>query len=142
MAQAQNGDTVAVHYTGTLTDGSVFDSSREREPLSFTVGSGQVIAGFDKAVMGLAPGESRSATIPAAEAYGEHRDDLVFEVGREQLPENLEPELGDQFEMRQPDGTPMLVTVVALDEDVVVFDANHPLAGMDLTFDIELVEIK
>ena len=141
MVQAQSGDTVRIHYTGTLSDGSEFDSSQGREPLQFTVGSGEVIPGFDQAVQGMEPGTSKEVTIPAAEAYGEHRPDMVIEVGREQFPQDLDPEVGEQLQLRQPDGQALVVTVSELDDETVTLDANHPLAGEDLTFAIELVEI-
>ena len=141
MNQVKSGDTVSVHYTGTLTDGTVFDSSRSRDPLVFTLGSGQVIPGFEEAVLGMQVGESRTATIPAAQAYGEHRDELMFEVDRDQLPQNISPEVGQQYQMSQPDGQVIVVTVQDVTPDLVTFDANHPLAGQDLTFSLELVSI-
>jgi peptidylprolyl isomerase len=141
MTQAKSRDRVTVHYTGTLTDGTVFDSSRGGEPLAFTLGGGQVIAGFDAAVQGMAPGEAKRATILAEQAYGEYEDMLVFGVDRDQLPAELQPEVGEQYQMRQPDGQTVVVTVRDVTPAEVVFDANHPLAGQDLTFDIELVSI-
>ncbi len=141
MAQAKSGDTVSVHYTGTLTDGTVFDSSQNREPLVFTIGSGQVIPGFDEAVLGLEPGQSREVTIPSDQAYGAHNDDLVFDVDRSQLPGDISPSVGDQYQMRQSEGQTMIVTVQDVTPEQVTFDANHPLAGQDLTFDIQLVSI-
>lgn len=141
MRKASSGDTVQVHYTGKLDDGSVFDSSRAREPLEFTVGSGQVIAGFDDAVTGMAPGDEKTVRIPAEEAYGARRDDLRFTVGREQFPDDLDPEVGQQLQMSQ-DGQVAVVTVAAVSGEGVTLDANHPLAGRDLTFDLELVGIK
>ncbi len=141
MAQAKSGDTVSVHYTGTLTDGTVFDSSQNREPLVFTIGSGQVIPGFEQAVVGLEPGQTREATIPATQAYGEHNDDLIFDVDRSQLPSDMSPSVGEQYQMRQPDGQAMIVTVQDVTPEQITLDANHPLAGQDLTFDIQLVSI-
>lgn len=141
MEKAKTGDNVQVHYTGTLDDGSVFDSSRAREPLEFTVGSGQVIAGFDSAISGMAPGEAKTVTIPADDAYGARRDDLLFTVPREQLPDSIEPEVGQQLQMSQ-NGQVAVVTVAEVTSDVVTLDANHPLAGRDLTFDLEVVEIR
>lgn len=135
------GDTIRIHYTGTLEDGSVFDSSDGREPLQFTVGSGQVIPGFDNAVLGLDPGDERTVTIPADEAYGQVRDDMVVQATRDQLPEGLEPELGDQLQLTTPDGQPIPVTVTDMDDETLTLDANHPLAGKDLTFAIRLEEI-
>lgn len=141
MAQAQAGDTVRVHYTGRLTDGTVFDSSQGRDPLEFTLGEGQVIPGFDEAVSGMAPGDERTITIPADQAYGPRRDDLVFPVPREQFPAELEPEVGQQLQMSQGNQV-AIVTVREVSPEAVTLDANHPLAGSDLTFDLELVEIR
>lgn len=141
MAQADSGDTVHIHYTGRLADGTVFDSSRERDPLEFTLGEGNVIPGFEEAVAGMEPGETKTATIPAADAYGDRRDDLVMQVGRDQLPDDLDPEVGQRLGMRTGDGTTVEVRVTAAGPDAVELDANHPLAGRDLTFDIELVRV-
>ena len=140
MQSARPGDTVRVHYTGTLDDGSVFDSSRGREPLEFTLGSGQVIPGFDEAVSGMVPGEERRVTISAGDAYGDRRDDLVIVVSRTQLPPDLDPEVGQQLQLSQA-GQTFLVRVTDVTTDSITLDANHPLAGQDLTFDLELVEI-
>jgi peptidylprolyl isomerase len=142
MGQAKEGDTVKVHYTGKLDDGTVFDSSAEREPLEFTIGEGMVIPGFEEAVVGMNPGESKTATIVSDEAYGDHRPDMVIEVTRSQFPANIEPVVGQQLQLRQSDGQTFVVRVIEVDEDSVILDANHPLAGEDLTFDIQLVEIK
>jgi peptidylprolyl isomerase len=142
MSFAKAGDQVAVHYTGTLADGTVFDSSRERDPLVFTVGIGQVIVGFDQAVTGMAIGETRTAVVPADEAYGAYQDELLFAVDPQELPQNLVPEIGEQYQMRQGDGQIIVVTVHDITPTEVVFDANHPLAGQDLTFEIELISIE
>ena len=141
MAQAQKGDTVRVHYTGTLDDGSEFDSSRGREPLEFQIGSGQVIPGFDAAVEGLTPGGDVEVRLEAAEAYGTRRDELVLEVERSKLPNSFVPEIGDEIEMSHPSGHKFPGMIVDVDERMVRIDANHPLAGQALTFAIELVEI-
>lgn len=141
MQQAKQGDTVRVHYTGRLGDGSEFDSSRGREPLEFEVGGGQVIAGFDEAVGGMSVGESKTVTIPAAEAYGARREEMVLTVGRDQFPPDLDPEVGQQLQMAQGNQV-AIVTVTDVAEDAVTLDANHPLAGQDLTFDLELVSIR
>ncbi len=141
MSKVQKGDTVRVHYTGKLDDGTVFDSSEGREPLEFTVGAEQVIPGFEQAVEGMEEGETRSVTIPAGDAYGEHREDLVVVIPRNQLPPDIEPEVGMQLQVREPTGQSFVVTVTAFDDETVTLDANHPLAGKDLTFDIEVVEI-
>ena len=140
MAAAQNGDTVRVHYTGTLGDGSVFDSSRGREPLEFQLGTGQVIPGFDSAVTGLEPGQERRVTIPSDQAYGPRRDEMIVTVGREVFPPSIDPQVGQMLQMSQGDQA-LRVTVTDVSDAGVTLDANHPLAGQDLTFDIELVEI-
>lgn len=138
--RAGRGDTVRIHYTGTLDDGSVFDSSRGRRPLEFTVGGGQVIPGFDAAVTGMAVGEEKTVTIPAAQAYGDRREDYEMTVERGQLPDDIDPAVGDQLQMS--DGTnQFLVRVSAATKETVTLDANHPLAGKDLTFALELMEI-
>jgi FKBP-type peptidyl-prolyl cis-trans isomerase 2 len=138
---AKKGDAVAVHYTGRLEDGSIFDSSVSRSPLSFTLGDGNMIKGFDSAVYGMAIGDHKTVTIPAAEAYGERRQDMLIEVPLSQVPPDIHPELGLQLTLQGPGGQPMPVTVVELDEEKIVLDANHELAGQDLIFDIELVSI-
>jgi peptidylprolyl isomerase len=140
MAKAQQGDTVRVHYTGTLNNGEQFDSSRGMDPLTFTLGEGSVIQGFDDAVDGMAVGESKRVTIPAAEAYGVRRDELTLRIPRAELPTDLELEVGSQLRMEQG-AESVVVTVRDLDDDSVMLDANHPLAGEPLTFDLELVEI-
>ncbi len=141
MVQARNGDTVRVHYTGRLDDGTVFDTSMSREPLEFTIGERDVIPGFERAVVGMKTGDSKTIRIPAEEAYGAHHADLVFEVGRETLPNDLDPEVGQHLELRQPDGQRVMLTVTEVSASSVKLDANHPLAGQGLTFDMELVEI-
>jgi peptidylprolyl isomerase len=140
MQEAKAGDTVRVHYTGTLEDGSVFDSSTGREPLEFTLGSGQVIAGFDDAVSGMRPGDERTVTIPAADAYGAWRDELVIEVERARLPADLSPEIGQQLQLSQ-EGRSFMVRVTDVTAESIRLDANHPLAGEDLTFQLQLVDI-
>lgn len=141
MAQAKSGDTVQVHYTGTLSDGSTFDSSEGREPLEFTLGEGGVIPGFENAVIGMAVEESKEVTIPCVEAYGEHNVEMVQEVPREALPGDMELELGMPLQAEAPDGEVFVVTVTSLTDDKVILDGNHPLAGQDLTFNIQLVGI-
>lgn len=141
MAEAKKGDKVKVHYTGKLTDGTVFDSSLEREPLEFEVGAGQMIAGFDNAVNGMAVGDKKVAEIPSAEAYGEKRDDMMVPVPNDKIPADIKPEVGMQLSMQQPNGQPLPVIVAEVKDDHIVLDANHPLAGKDLAFEIELVEI-
>jgi peptidylprolyl isomerase len=141
MEHAKQGDTVKVHYKGTLTDGSVFDSSQGRDPLEFTLGTGQVIPGFDQAVTGMQVGEEKEVTIPAADAYGERRDDLVLVVDRKQFPPHIQPQVGQQLQLSHG-GETFVVTVREVSGDRVVLDANHPLAGEDLTFALTLVEIR
>ena len=139
--QAKKGDNVQVHYTGKLEDGSVFDSSVQREPLGFTVGGGQMIQGFDAAVDGMAVGDKKTVTIPAAQAYGERRDDMMIDVPIEQVPADIKPEVGMQLTLQGGNGQPMPVTVTDIDEKKITLDANHQLAGKDLIFDIELVKV-
>jgi peptidylprolyl isomerase len=141
MAEAKPGDTVKVHYTGKLTDGTVFDSSLNEEPLEFTIGEGQVIPGFEEAVVGMNPGQTKVTKIRPDKAYGSYRDDMVLVVERDRLPEEIHPEVGQQLEMRNPDGTGFVLTVKEVGESNVTLDANHPLAGQDLRFDIQLLEI-
>lgn len=141
MAQAQPGNTVKVHYTGKLDDGKVFDTSANRNPIEFTIGEGRVIPGFENGVVGMNIGEAKTITIPAEQAYGPHRDDMVIAVEKTHLPPDLEAEVGDQLQMRQADGQPVVVTVADIDDESITLDANHPLAGKDLTFDVELVEV-
>jgi peptidylprolyl isomerase len=142
MKNAKEGDKVKVHYTGKLKDGSVFDSSVERDqPLEFTLGKGEVIAGFETAVQGMQVGDTKTTDIPAVNAYGERRDDMVFEVPNNNVPENLNPQVGQQLAVKQNDGSTMPVTVTEIKKESIIIDANHPLAGKDLVFDIELVEI-
>jgi peptidylprolyl isomerase len=141
MTQAKQGNKVKVDYTGKLKDGSVFDSSASREPLEFMIGGGQVIPDFEDAVVGMNPGDSKTIEIPAEKAYGPRHEDLVIAVDREQFPPDINPELGDQLQISQPDGRASVVTVTDINDSSVTLDANHPLAGEDLTFDIQLVEV-
>jgi len=141
MAQAKSGDTVKVHYTGKLDDGTIFDSSQDRDPLEFKIGEGQIIPGFEQAVVGMNPGENKTATIPVDEAYGPRRDEMVMDVEKEQFPEHITPEVGQKLQMKRSDGQIIMVTITDISEAKVTLDANHPLAGKDLTFDIQLVEI-
>lgn len=143
MSQVKSGDTVAIHYTGTLTDGTTFDSSDGRDPLEFQVGSGQIIPGLDKAIPGMEVGEKKTVEIPCAEAYGEVNPANRQAIPREQIPADIPLEMGLTLQMQSPDGDQAIpVTVVDLNDAEVTLDANHMLAGKDLTFDIELVEIK
>ncbi len=141
MTQAKQGDTVNVHYTGKLEDGTVFDTSRSRHPLQFTIGKGQVIAGFEHAIIGMNLGESKTMTIPVEQAYGQRRQDMIVTVQRDQLPPDLTPAVGQRLELTQTDDQNILVTVTAMTDTTLTLDANHPLAGKELTFDIELLKI-
>ena len=141
MVQAKAGDTVKVHYTGTLNNGQVFDSSKDRQPLEFKIGSGMVIPGFDAAVTGLEPGETIKTTIPNAEAYGPYNEEMVAEIEKDKIPADFELAIGQRLQMQVPNGDAMAVTVTDIKGDVVTLDGNHPLAGQDLTFELELIEI-
>jgi peptidylprolyl isomerase len=141
MAKAKPGDTVSIHYTGTLDDGSQFDSSAGREPLEFTLGEGQVIPGFDAAVDGLEEGERVTVRIAPEDAYGEPDPRLIQTIDRSQLPPQIQVEKGLQLQAGQPNGRRMVVTVVDFDDQTVTLDGNHELAGQALTFAIELVKI-
>jgi peptidylprolyl isomerase len=132
MVQAKIGDTVKVHYTGRLDNGSTFDTSMHCDPLEFTLGDGELIPGFEKAVLGMNPGDTKTETIPAEQAYGAHRPEMVIEVDRQHLPPTLQPYVGQRLQMTQQDGTPVLVLVMAVTDPQVTLDANHPLAGKDL----------
>jgi peptidylprolyl isomerase len=141
MSTVKAGDTVRIHYTGTLSDGARFDSSEGREPLQFTVGAGEIIPGLDRALPGMSPGESKVVEVPADQAYGPHHPQGVQEIPRGQVPDHVPLDIGTRLQVQTPDGRAMPVTVTEVNEAVVVLDANHPLAGKDLTFAIELVEI-
>lgn len=141
MSEAKSGDTVRIHYTGTLDDGSVFDSSRQRDPLEFTLGAGQVIPGFDAAVTGMNVGDTKTTTIPPENAYGPHNPEGLQPFPKDKFPEDMEIAPGTRLQLQTPEGQPMMVTVAEVNEEEVILDANHPLAGKDLTFEVELVEI-
>lgn len=141
MAIAKQGDKVKVHYTGSLSDGTIFDSSNGKDPLEFSIGGGQVIPGFEKGAEGMEVGSKKTIQISKEEAYGDYRDDLIVNFAKDQIPSEINPEVGQQYQMMQENGQPIIVTVREISEDSVVLDANHPLAGQDLTFDLELVEI-
>ena len=136
----QTGDTVSVHYTGKLDDGTVFDSSVDRDPLQFTVGEGQVILGFEEAVVGMRPGESKTVKIPAEKAYGPYDKEKVGVIDRSQFQADMELKVGQKLTVKPPSGEVITATVIDVSETSVTVDANHHLAGKDLTFEIELVE--
>ena len=141
MTQAKSGQKAQVHYTGTLSDGSVFDSSQGREPLSFVVGAGQVIAGFDQAVLGMEIGQSKTFTLTSDEAYGPHNAEAVQTVPLGDIPSDIQLFVGAMLQASTPDGQQVQLTVTELNDDDVTLDANHPLAGQDLTFEVELVSL-
>lgn len=140
MTEAKQGDTVKVHYKGTLNDGTVFDSSYERDPLTFTLGDGQIIPGFETAVEGMQEGDSKQVVVPSQDAYGDRNEENMIQVERSNLPDDIEPELGMMLQMKTQDEQVVYVTITDMDESSVTLDGNHPLAGKDLTFDIELLE--
>tara|TARA_B100000315_G_scaffold208062_1_gene203128 strand:+ start:84 stop:512 length:429 start_codon:yes stop_codon:yes gene_type:complete len=141
MDQAKNGDTVRVHYTGELEDGTVFDSSEGKDPLEFTIGKQQVIPGFESAVTGMNPGEVKKEAIPVDQAYGPRNEEMVLKVNHDDFPEGVTPELGQTLNLRISEEQLIPVSVINISEEGVVLDANHPLAGMNLVFNLELVEI-
>ena len=138
----KDGNIVKVHYTGKLDDGTIFDTSVEREPLEFTIGAGQMIPGFEGAVRGMQVGQVKTVTIPAEEAYGPHNEDMVLVVERDKLPENLNPVVGQRLEKQQENGNTAVLVVIDFSDTTITLDANHPLAGKALTFEIELLEIR
>ncbi len=141
MEQAKNGDVVKVHYTGKLTNGEQFDSSAGREPLEFTVGAGQMIKGFDDAMPGMSVGEKKTINILPDDAYGQKDEKAIIEFPKENIPKDMKLEPGMQLQLRNENGQPFPVTVTEIKDDIVVLDTNHSLAGKELVFDIELVEI-
>ena len=141
MSKVKDGDTVKVHYTGKLENGEVFDTSREQEPFEFTVGNKAVIPGFEKGVVGMEVGDTKTIEIPPEEAYGVKQDQLVVEVNKSEFPDEITPAIGQRLQIRQQDGNPIIVTITDLTEDIITLDANHPLAGYTLFFDVELVDI-
>ena len=141
MPQAKDGDLVTVHYTGKLNDGSVFDSSEGGEPLKFVLGKGQVIPSFEQAIGGMDAGQRKTVTIPAAEAYGPHHPEMVLNVPRKNFPIGQAPQIGQRLQLQSRDGQVIAVTATAANAEMVTLDANHPLAGKDLTFDLTLAGI-
>ncbi|MCU4653331.1 peptidylprolyl isomerase [Roseibacterium sp. SDUM158016] len=141
MTQAKPGTTVSIHYTGTLDDGSTFDSSAGREPLTFKMGEGQIIPGLESALSGMSVGDQKTVTIPSEEAYGPHRPEAIQQVPREAVPDHIPLDLGTQLQVQTPDGRALPVVVTEVTDEQVTLDANHPLAGKDLTFAVELVAV-
>lgn len=141
MAQAKTGDTVKVHYTGKLKDGTIFDTSAEREPLEFKIGESQLIPDFEQAVIGMEPGESKTFQIASDNAYGPHHKEMVMVIERKDIPEGLDPQVNQRLQVQQQNGQSFVVTVTDVSEANVTLDGNHPLAGQDLTFDVQLTEI-
>lgn len=142
MTHVDNGDTVHIHYTGKLEDGTTFDSSEGRDPLVFQVGSGQIIPGLDTAIPGMAVGEKKTVTVPCEQAYGPVNPGMLQEISRETIPAEIPVDIGTRLQMKTPDGQVVPVTVTAADDKSVTLDANHPLAGKDLTFAIEVVSVQ
>lgn len=141
MSKVQHGDTVKVHYTGTLEDGTVFDSSKDRDPLQFTLGKGQLIKGFEDAVMGMYVGETKTVTIPLDQAYGPRRDELMLKFEKAEIPQNIELSEGVVLHLENQQGRVIAAIITEVSENSVTLDANHPLAGEDLTFKIDLMEV-
>lgn len=139
--QAALGDTVKVHYRGTLGDGSEFDSSFDREPITVTIGDGRYIRAFEDALLGMTEGDNKTVTVAASDAFGPYRKELVQEVDRALIPPEMDLEVEGSLLVRGPEGQPLRLTIKALDQETVTLDANHPLAGQDVTFDLELIEI-
>jgi peptidylprolyl isomerase len=141
MAEAKQGDTVKVHYTVRLEDGTILGSTPNHKPLQFAIGGGEILPGFEQAIVGMNPGESKTVQVPADEAFGPHQEEMIVVVGRNRLPADLKPKAGESLLFRQEDGKTITVMVTDVSESSVTIDANHPLAGKDLTFDIQFIEI-
>lgn len=141
MTEVKTGDTVKVHYEGSLADGSTFDSSLDRDPIEFTVGEGRLIPGFEQAIVGMEEGDSKTVTVPPEEGYGQHNPELMQKFPREQVPDEIELEIGMRLQATDREGRPIALTVVEFDDATVTLDANSPLAGQELTFDLKVVEI-
>ncbi len=140
MTEVNQGSQVKINYKGTLQDGTVFDQSKEGEPLEFTIGEGKIIPGLEKAVAEMEVGENKTVEVPSDEAYGPHREELVGKIPRDRLPDEINPEVGQMLRVGQQEGETMVVQVVEVTDDEVALDGNHPLAGHDLTFEVELLE--
>jgi peptidylprolyl isomerase len=141
MAQTKSGDRVKIHYTGKLEDGTIFADSKKGEPLEFTLGAGQVIPGVDEAVHGMEPGQSKKVIVPSDKAYGPRQEGLTQDIPKDQLPEEMQPQVGQRMKVDRPDGEPMVVSITAVSDSNITIDANHPLAGKDLNFELELLEV-
>ena len=141
MSKVKNGDTVKIHYTGKRKDGELFDTSREQQPLEFTVGNGEIMSGLENSIMGMEAGDTKSIEVPPEEAFGTRQEELVVEIMKSNLPDNIEPYLGQRLQMRNPNGNVIDVAIIEIKEETITLDANHPLAGHTLFFDLELVEI-
>ena len=141
MHQAKRGDSVRVHYTGKMNNGTKFDTSRDGNPLEFTIGEGKIIPGFEKIVIGMKLGDTKTVTVPSDEAYGPRRDDRIITVDRDQVPEDSNPRVGQQIQMHGQGGESIPAMITGVTKKLVTMDANHPLAGKDLTFSVELIEI-
>jgi peptidylprolyl isomerase len=141
MTKVKSGDTIKIHYTGKLDDGTTFDTSIEGDPLEFTVGEHEVIPGMEEAVIGMEPGDQRTVTIPSDDAYGPYHDEMVVVVDRKEFPKEMEIQVNQQLSVVLEDEQSIIVTVTEITDEAVTLDANHPLAGEDLIFDIDLVEI-
>jgi peptidylprolyl isomerase len=142
MKEAEVGDLVSVHYTGKLKNGEVFDSSKERDPLEFTLGSKELLAGFEDGVVGMKPGETKSVMLEPENAFGDRREDLLLKLPKKEFPQNITPSVGLQLTLSNASGNQMTVVITEVGEDSVTLDGNHPLSGQTVVFDIELVEIK
>jgi len=142
MKEAQAGDLVSVHYTGKLANGEVFDSSKDRDPLKFTLGNEELLGGFEEGVVGMKPGDTKSVTLNPEEAFGDRREDLVLELPKTEFPQHITPSVGLQLNMSSASGANLTVVITEVGENSVTLDGNHPLAGQTVVFDIELIEIK
>jgi peptidylprolyl isomerase len=141
MSKTKAGDKVKVHYNGTLEDGTVFDTTSGREPFEFTLGNGEVISGFDQAVEGMAVGEKQQVSLKPDEAFGEYHEDLVLEVSRSQLPEDIDPHVGMALQAKDPEGNVTRMNIIKVSDEIVTLDSNHPMAGKKVNFEIKLVSI-